>query len=241
MSKICIFIHGYLTNYTDFQGLPKAIMEEYDKVILLTLPGHNHIDSLNNFTKDNVFKYIKQEMEQIKDGNTIDVVGYSLGGALAWYIALNYKINKLVLLAPANNYLNIFLYSDKRKYLKSIRKYDIETQKILKDKLRKQEKDALDFVKKYTYPKFNLKNGYIFCTIISEINKNKSKVDVPLLIVRGDLDEIVPKKSGDTCYKRCINSNKEIYTIPGIGHLLLRTEEEQTIINKVKQFLISRV
>ena len=149
MSKICIFIHGYLTNYTDFQGLPKAIMEEYDKVILLTLPGHNHIDSLNNFTKDNVFKYIKQEMEQIKDGNTIDVVGYSLGGALAWYIALNYKINKLVLLAPANNYLNIFLYSDKRKYLKRIRKYDIETQKRLKDKLRKQEKDALDFVKKY--------------------------------------------------------------------------------------------
>ena len=240
MSKICIFIHGYLTNYTDFQGLPKAIMKEYDKVILLTLPGHNHIDSLNLFTKENVFNYIKNEMDQIKEGNEIDVVGYSLGGALAWYIALNYKINKLVLLAPANYYLNIFLYSDKRKYLKSIKKYDLDTQNKLKDKLRKQEKQALDFVKKHTYPKFSVKNGFVFCTIINEINKNKKKINVPLLIVRGDLDEIVPKKSGNTCFNRCIHENKEMHTIEGIGHLLLRTYEEQHIIEIVKQFLNSR-
>lgn len=238
MSKICVLIHGYLTDSSDFVSLPKQLIKYYDQVRLLCLPGHSHKSLINDFTKNNVFKYIHKELDDIIKDNTIDVIGFSLGGALAWYIALNYKINKLVLLAPANNYLNFFLLNSKIKYLNSLNKLEEETKNKLKQELKDREKQAIDFIIKNTLPKFNLKNGYNFCKIINFINKDKSNINIPLLIVRGDLDELIPVSSIMKCYNKCLHNNKEIYNIPDIGHMMLRTHREQDIIDKIKNFLI---
>ena len=238
MSKVCVLIHGYLTNYLDFQLLPKKLIEHYDQVILLCLPGHNHKDSIYDFKKDAVFKYIHKEMDQIVENNTVDVIGFSLGGALAWYIALNYKINKLVLLAPANNYINFFLLNAKIRYLRTLDKLEEPLRQKLKEELKQKDKEAIDFIIKNTIPKFNISNGFHFCKIINEINKNKSNINIPLLVIRGDLDELVPKKSADLVYGRCINENKHMYNIPDIGHMMLRTNRHDDIIKRVIDLLI---
>ena len=237
MNKVCVLIHGYLTDYKDFKSLPQDLIKKYDQVILLCLPGHNHKDSLNDFTKDNVFKYIHNEMDQIIKNNIVDVIGYSLGGALAWYIALNYKINKLVLLAPANNYINFFLYNAQYNYLRNIDKLEDTTKEELKKEYKERQKEALEFAKKITFPKFNIKNGFNFVKIIYEINKNTSNINTPLFVVRGDLDELIPRKSIDLVYGRCINTNKQMYNIPDIGHMMLRTNKEKEIIKKIMIFL----
>ena len=237
MNKVCVLIHGYLTDYKDFESLPYELIKKYDQVILLCLPGHNHKDSLNDFTKENVFKYIHKEMDEIIKNNIVDVVGYSLGGALSWYIAHNYKINKLVLLAPANNYINFFLYNAQYNYLRSLNKLEETTKETLKKEYRAKQKEAFEFVKKNTFPKFTIKNGFNFVKIIYEINKNNSNIDIPLLVIRGDLDELIPRKSVDLVFNRCINRNKQLYTLPDIGHMLLRTDKEKEIINKIITFL----
>ncbi len=237
MSKICIFIHGYLTDYKDFQKLPSELMKEYDQIILLTLPGHSDKSLINDFTKDNVFNYINHEIKEIINNNIVDVVGFSLGGALSWYIALNYRINKLILLAPANSYFNFFLINSKIKYLQELNKLEKSKKIKLKAELKSRDNEAIKFILQNTLPKFSVKNGYHFCKIINEINKNKGTINVPMLVIRGNLDELVPKKSVDICFDRCINTYKEMYEIPDIGHMMLRTHRQEEIINKIKQFL----
>ena len=40
MSKICILIHGYLSDYRDFTALPAHLLNNYDQMIMLNIPGH---------------------------------------------------------------------------------------------------------------------------------------------------------------------------------------------------------
>ena len=237
MNKVCVLIHGYLTDYKDFKSLPYELIKKYDQVILLCLPGHNHKDSLDEFTKDNVFKYIHKQMDEIIKNDIVDVIGYSLGGALSWYIALNYNINKLILLAPANNYINFFLYNAQYNYLKSLNKLEETTKEELKKEYKLRQKEAFEFAKKTIFQKFTIKNGFNFVKIIYEINKNNSNINNPLLVIRGDLDELSPRKSVDLVFNRCENNNKEMYNIPDIGHMMLRTNKEMEIINKIITFL----
>lgn len=237
MAKVCVFLHGYLTNYQDFTSLPHEIMEDYDQVILLCLPGHECKETLKNFTKEKVFAYIEQEMNKILPQNEVDVVGFSLGGALAWYISLHYPIHKLVLLSPAVTFFNIKLLKERYLYRKTLYELPKEEREENLKKFRGRDVEALRFIKTQTFPKFNFKNGFQFCEIIREIRRTKGNITIPLLIVRGDLDELVPKVALDECYNRCNHFKKEIYTLPDIGHMLLRTHHQQEIVQKVKQFL----
>lgn len=230
MSKICFLIHGYLTDYRDFKSLPFEIMKDYDQVILYQLPGHNHKCSLKQFTKGNTFKSIDNEIKKIIINNTIDVVGFSLGGALAYHIALNYPIHKLVLLSPAVRYFNPRLLSSKIKYQKEA----LQEEKKL---LRAKDKEAISFVLHNTFPKFTLANGLVFCSIVNEIQKEKGTINTPTLIIRGSLDELVPERVITDISKRCTNPKVEVMKVQGIGHMMLRTEKEKLIVNKIKNFL----
>ena len=230
MSKICFLIHGYLTDYRDFKSLLLEIMKDYDQVILYQLPGHNHKCSLKLFTKGNTFKSIDDEMKKIILNNTVDVIGFSLGGALAWHIALNYPIQKLVLMSPAIRYFNPAFLSSKINYQKGLETKD-------KQVLKNNDKEAISFVMHNTFPKFTLKNGVIFCTIVNAIYKEEGNVNVPTLIIRGTLDELVPEKVISEISHRCTNPHIEIFKVPGIGHMMLRTQKEKQIVDKIKNFL----
>ncbi len=230
MSKICFLIHGYLTDYRDFKSLPQEIMKDYDQVILYQLPGHNHKCSLKLFTKGNTFKSIDEEMKKIILNNTIDVIGFSLGGALAWHIALNYPIHKLVLMSPAIRYFNLTLLSSKINYKKNLEAKE-------RHNLISNDKEAISFVMHNTFPKFTLRNGAAFCAIVNDIQKEEGSINIPTLIIRGDLDELVPKRVITEISHRCTNPHVEIFKVPGIGHMMLRTEKEKQIVDKIKNFL----
>lgn len=230
MSKICFLIHGYLTDYRDFCGLPNKIMSLYDQVILYQIPGHNHKSCLRLFTMENTFNSIDNEMKKIIDGNEVDVIGFSLGGALAIYIASTYPIHKLVLLSPAIKYFNHHILLDRTSYIRKIKKDE-------KAIFYKNSFNAIDFTIHNTLPKFNLANGITFCKIIDKINRTSGRIHASVLIIRGRLDELVPQKVITECINRIDNSNVKVYNVDGIGHMMLRTPKGGIIIKKVKDFL----
>lgn len=233
MNKICFLIHGYLTDYRDFNGLPNELMNDYDQIILFELPGHNHKSCLKEFTKSNTFNLIDKEMKKLTSDSTIDVIGFSLGGALAIYIALKYKINKLVLLSPAIKYLNHQILLERGKYFTLLKSSQIK-------EYHQNSVDAIKFVMHNTLPKFTLTNGLTFCQIIDEVKKTKGRIKAPTLIIRGTLDELVPSSTIDECLKRMDESKVKVVKIEGIGHMMLRTPKKQEIIEYVKDFLEDR-
>ena len=236
MSRICVLIHGYLTDYRDFKSLPGKLIKIYDQVILLCLPGHENKCNLKNFTKDACIKQLDSEFSELTKNNEVDVIGFSLGGALAWYVGLNYPVNKLVLLAPALDNINTNLVIDKINYLKKIKKLSKESQKELLSAYFKKEREAVNFVIKNSLPKFTLRNGLEFVKLVNYINSINGDVDKPCLIIRGELDELVKAKAVTKIIPRIIGY-KEVYRIPDIGHMMLRTDREDYITQLIINFL----
>lgn len=233
--KTVILIHGYLTNYLDFNHLPKYLSKYYDYVVILDLPGHGRYRNIKDFKVDATIKKVEKEVEYYLAKGFVDLIGFSMGGALSRYLCVKYKeIRNAVLLAPATYYLSPLFTLERMKYIITDNKKGSNTLKELKE----NDKISYDVIKELTLKKFNLDNGLTFCKLIYKINSKEGFNPTRTLVMRGILDELVPKYSAEYCYKNCINSEKEIVHIKGLGHLMLRSNKEQLIIDKIMEFLV---
>ena len=79
----------------------------------------------------------------------------------------------------------------------------------------------------------NLRAGYTFAeaSAIDSVAKNK----LPLLIIHGDKDALVPTEMGIRIFERA-NSDKELWIVPGAGHTEAYTIAEQEYQEKLKAF-----
>ena len=107
MKSAVILLHGFLTDEKDFGDLPKHLESRYDKVIKAKFPGHGDDGDLKEFIADKTIEYAKNLFDQVAlEYHKIDLIGYSMGGAIASYLSSIRKVNRMVLLAPANKYIN---------------------------------------------------------------------------------------------------------------------------------------
>ncbi|WP_226674630.1 alpha/beta hydrolase [Mesobacillus jeotgali] len=79
----------------------------------------------------------------------------------------------------------------------------------------------------------NLRAGYTFAeaSAIESVAKNK----LPLLIIHGDQDALVPTEMGNRIFEKA-NSDKELWIVPGAGHTEAYTIAEQEYQEKLKAF-----
>lgn len=234
MKKVCLLIHGYLTDEKDFTTLPEKLNCLYDHVELFLIPGHGS-ENMDNFTKDSVFKKVDEVVEQLeKDYDIVDVIGFSLGGALAKYVACKYEVNKLVLLAPAVKYFSPKTISRRINFMVGNKLTD---EKSKFGNIVKEDVEAVTFFIGSLKKKFNLKNYREFTNIIAHINEVTKDYNSKTLIIWGYFDELVPKGAIKMCYDECQNENKSVIIIPNIGHYMLRSTRGETIQTLIVNFL----
>lgn len=79
----------------------------------------------------------------------------------------------------------------------------------------------------------NIRAGYTFAeaSAIDSVAKNK----LPLLIIHGDKDALVPTEMGKRIFEKA-NSDKELWIVPGAGHTEAYTIAEQEYQEKLKAF-----
>ena len=236
MKKTIILIHGYLTDYLDFNHLPKELIKYYDYVVIVSIPGHGKFNEIKNFRVDPTIKTVEDEVEFYLKKGSVDLIGFSMGGALTRYLCVKYQtIRKAVMLAPATYYLSPFCVVNRLKYVLKAKTADERKQII--NRLKKNDDATKSVALDNCIKKFGPKNGLTFCKLITKINQLKGDNPTSSLIVWGELDELVPKKSAKFCYKNCSNKDKELWYIDGLGHLMLRTDYEEEINNKIIKFL----
>lgn len=142
----------------------------------------------------------KQVDIYIAQKRPIYLLGFSMGGVIASYLASLYPVEKLVLVAPA------FIYLDMSKTAGYVKK---GTRSLFHSDGK--EKDV--HVPKSFYP--------AFVEIIRNCRESIAHVDCPVLFLHGDADEVIPLKSSLSAYEKVTHEEKRLFILhEGHHHLL---------------------
>ena len=223
--KAILIIHGFAGGTYDQEQLANHLQlnRNFD-VFQFTLPGHD-----KNLSKVEHQEWISASADQIewliKNGyNKIYLIGHSMGGVIATYLACRYKqINKLVLAAPAFHYLN-----------------------VIKDELNVGEslKSAPKIIKDYGSDeiiarmlKLNVSVLKEFMNLVKEYYDYPKQLTCKLLILQGKSDNLVPISSSEYVYEKAKSKDKQLVLLDDVTHDIFRIEKKEEIFKLVEKFL----
>lgn len=242
MSKAILLLHGFATNTDDFQKILPFLNETYDFVSLPTLPGHERNNHLRNFKSRQVLRFVNNLcITLFAQYHQVDIIGYSMGGALATYLAGKYPFSKIILLAPANQFLNwklpikrmkISLHYYAKKYV--LKNNDYQDDKQWKT-IKIDDKKGLSILLKNLLPNYTFHSLREFKKLIRYCNRNLKMIVAPTCIFWGDVDQLVPYQSLVFIKQYCLNV--EIIIQKNMSHLMLNSQNSSKLIKQIKEFL----
>lgn len=136
-------------------------------------------------------------------GRDIYVVGFSMGGVIAAYLAAMVPVKKLVLLAPAFSYINVDMITD------AITKSAIS--------LWSNEKKEEIQIPRAFYGAFS--------ELVKNLKKYIAKVTCPVLFLHGDEDEVISVKSSLNAYEKVPHEQKKLIILHEGHHRILMDEK----------------
>lgn len=238
MRKVCILLHGYLGDEADFGLLPKSLKPHYDDVIICQMPGHTTINRIYSFTFKETVEMLYEVIESYVKDAVVDIIGYSLGGVMASYLAKQYNFNKVVLISPSIKFLNFGFPRTIREYMRSIEKeYEDAQAKMAKEDTKDLLKADWGYIWYRFTTRFTFSTLKTFLQFVDANNRLVDKIKAPLLVVRGELDELVPRDTIEMILNSCANPIKEYIGVPNASHLFLRFCEQDETIDRIINFL----
>lgn len=227
MSIGVLMLHGFSGGPYEVEPLAKYIKQNTDWIVETpTFCGHGKKLSLKGYTADHwlmdaevAYKRLKAQVQEVY------VVGFSMGGVIALYLAKRYPVKKLVLLSAAIKY--------------------IAPKQLLSD-LRKMAKEAIkgslkdnELFKLYGY---KLKNVPVsatlqFMKVVRKVEPYIESINVPTFIVQGKCDGIVPYRTAQYVYDKLPTSQKFIYFSNCGKHHICYSGDSNTWFPVVLQFL----
>ena len=220
-----LIIHGFAGGTYDEEDLANYLeLDSRFDTFQFTLPGHEK--NLSNVSYEEWIMYSEEKLKWLIDNGytSIYLIGHSLGGVIATYLATKFKeVKKLVLAAPAFQYLDVL--GDYVSIKNSI-------------------KLAPQIIKTYggselisRFLKLNVKTTKEFTGLIKKYYDCPKKVKCSTLIIQGNYDDVVPISSSMYVYENIQSKIKKIVFVDGVTHDVFRSKKDEIIFKTVKDFL----
>lgn len=226
----CLVIHGFTGGPYEVEPLTNYLNEHTEwEVVALRLSGHGLGDgtelSLENVSYKDWLKEAEEAYFYLKNKyQDIYLVGFSMGGMIATYLAAKYTCKKLVLLSASRKYV-------------SLPQIGLDLLGFAQKAVRKELKED---------PLFNhyrSKRGYVPAKAVREFLKCMKftkpylrKIYCPVFIAQGMQDGIVPYKTVHYLDKE-IPVEAEIIYFHDSKHLICLGEDKEIVIQAVYRFL----
>ncbi|MDO4465760.1 MAG: YqiA/YcfP family alpha/beta fold hydrolase [Bacillota bacterium] len=186
--------YDYLSKYFEAFNIPVIQFDIYD------------VDNPNDDKlQDWISRCETQMLQTRKEYEEIILIGFSMGGVIASYLASIYKVKQLILVAPA------FQYLDLGKVGSAL--YSWAT------------KDASDF-------KPSVSQTSCFQQVVSNYKECISQVDCPVLFLHGSEDEVISVESSRNAYKK-VSGKKLLLVIEGASHKMLYNNTVQDTLFEI--------
>ncbi|MFZ3578905.1 alpha/beta hydrolase [Virgibacillus sp. DJP39] len=226
----CLLIHGYTGGPYEIEPLSVFLKEETNwHIEVPTLPGHGRKLDLKNVSHK---KWIKAAEDSLKALLTkydeVYLVGFSMGGMIASYLAAKYKVDKLVLLASAGKYL-------------SFKQIVIDIRQVCLDGLKgniKKNKLYIHYKRKIGAVPFQA--NLEFLKLVRYTKPYLKDIDANVLIAQGQKDGMVPYKTAYYLDKEINSTKKEVVFFERSRHLICLGEDKDTLNQMVYNFLLKK-
>lgn len=195
-----LFIHGFTGGSFEVRPLVMYIQHQMDWLVSVpTLPGHGITLNLKNMSADSWLMEAELAYKKIqKKVDRVIVIGFSMGGLIAMYLALRYPVHKLVLLSAAAKYMS------PRNLLGDI------TIMLTESVRKKYPPNTFYHLYDYKLTHTPLRAIFEFLRIVKTVEPYYGQIKIPVCIVQGRKDGIVPFASAEHLYKT-LGSQKKVF------------------------------
>lgn len=223
--KAILLIHGFAGGNYDYNSLNNdlELYNNYD-VFTFTLPGHERM-IIDKVTRKDWIKKAEEELEKIINAgySEVYIIGHSMGGVIASYLASKYKeVKKLVLAAPAFHYLAF--KGNKVDVIESIKKLP----NLFKNY---NPEEVLSRIFKVPAP--TIKE---FMKLVEEHTNDVKDITCPTLILHGNKDDIVPIDSVLYVYDNIKSKSVTLVELNTLTHDLFMNNRYEEVKNLIVKF-----
>lgn len=223
MKKAILIIHGLAGGTYDQENLARFLQltRSFD-VFYFTLPGHD-VKDISKTNKDEWTASTREHIEYLikHKYRTIYLVGHSMGGVIAAFMATQYKqVKKVVLVAPSYDHFEKEAGSKLNVLFKTpelINAYGVE-----------------EFLTRLNKLPFTALNE--FKSLVEKYQESYKNVKVPIMIVHGSLDQMVPIDSTKLIYNQ-LTVKKKYLEIEGYYHDVFKGNKVDLINTEIRDFL----
>jgi esterase/lipase len=225
----CLCLHGFTGGPYEIEPITAYIRENTDWLLSIpTYPGHGTVLSLKGIPHtDWLEEAEKAYLELRQKADEIYIIGFSMGGMIAGYLASKYSCDKLVLLNASAYYLN------PGQMIKDFANMMVSS---IHGELRNHELFHR-YRKKFQDTPFSATRE--FRKLVKTLKPSLSKVKAPTLIVQGECDGLVPRESAEYLYGTISAANKRICYFKESKHMICHDIEKDQLIDEVYQFLMN--
>jgi len=218
-----LVIHGFCGGLWENEYLVNNLQQYRNlDVYAHTLPGHEK-DFLGKIDYNEWISDSEKHLQELLSKyNKVILIGHSMGGVIASFLATKYKIKKLVLIAPAFDYFN---FEQNKEDLKDIKS-------IVKEKDNTVYKDVA--TKLLRYSPFVLNE---FRKLVNEYKGCVRNIKCPTLIIHGTDDEMVKIDSSEYAYNKINNNKKYLKLFDSVRHRVFLGEKKEEISLYIYKFI----
>lgn len=226
--KAILVIHGFAGGTYDEEPLANYLeLERSFDVYSFTLPGHDVRDKKKATNEEWINESERQLKYLIDNGyKKIYVIGHSMGGVIATYLAKKYKeVKRLVLVAPA---FTCIASKEKGGLMAAVFKLP-------------------ELIKAYSFNeiatrvnKMPLSSEKEFINLIEEHKDDIKEIDIPVMLIHGTKDQLVPKESSEEIFENYKSNKKKLLIINDYFHDVFKGEKVDLICKEIKNFLKQR-
>jgi carboxylesterase len=229
-SEVGILVsHGFMGTPQSVRYIGERLAQYGYSVLAPRLKGHGtHYFDIETCTHEEWFQSLEQSYLELKQQCTnVFVVGQSMGGTLALWLARKYKdVNGVILINPA-------LSLPALEYLKG----ETSPRFINEEKPDIKAKDVYEI----TYPKAPLKAIHELQTLMERTPAILSEIQSPVLGFVSAVDHVVPPKSTDFIIDHIGSDIKEKVVLQNSYHVASMDHDKDQIVKISHRFVQQQV
>lgn len=212
----CLLLHGFTGGPFELEPLAEELARSGRRCLLPTLPWNGQ--ELSEKERVHWSDWVQSAEEEVRrlasDEKPFDIVGFSMGGLLAAYIATRYPVRRLVLLNAAVIYVSPGHFA-----------------RELTESLRRGDRSHLEKMRGTP-----IRATWQFTRLVKHLKPELSKVQVPAFIAQSEKDQVIHPHSARYLHEK-LAGPKELHYFPNSNHLICCGPDAPELFRLIDRFL----